>query len=293
MILYGGQVKKHVQQSACVDIQVVKNSIMVLRKIIFGWCPGKQMYVITINKSLHPVLRNSSMFSQMCKHISLQATCAIWELIVLLIGKKYSCPWRRAINILWWNRFHALPSGWTGHIWGWNPSAGESHPQCKRHSHFPWPWSLGKHNYLNPIIWNTKGLDQKTLQLYPRSAVCEIECDACLASVCICGGVNEATVTCLLLAVWLIILWCLLLPHGARPVWVCGRPGTRASSISPLHRRSKPARHAPVVGWIADASHCPPPSSSVRAITCLGCLMEMGTLCKGRGQRWFLCIEFL
>lgn len=125
------------------------------------------------------------------------------------------------------------------------------------------------------------------------SAVCEIECDACLASVCICGGVNEATVTCLLLAVWLIILWGLLLPHGARPVWACGRPGKRASSISPLHRRSQPARQAPTVGWIADASHCPPPSSSLRAITCLASLMEMGTLCKGRGHRWFLCMEFL
>jgi len=32
---------------------------------------------------------------------------------------------------------------------------------------------------------------------------------------------------------------------------------------------------------------------SLRATTCLASSMEMGTLCKGRGQRWFLCIEFL
>lgn len=97
--------------------------------------------------------------------------CSIWELIVLLIGKIYNCPLSRPINIFWWNRFHALSSSWTGQIWGWNPSAGESHPQCKSYSHFPWPWSPGKHNYPNPIIGNTKGPDQKTLQLYPRSAV--------------------------------------------------------------------------------------------------------------------------
>lgn len=92
---------------------------------------------------------------------------AVWKWIVLLIGKRYNCPLSKAKNILWWNRFHALSS----YIWGWNPTVGESHPQCKSHSHFPWPWSPGKHNYLNHIIWNTKGPDQKTLQLYPRSAV--------------------------------------------------------------------------------------------------------------------------
>lgn len=174
-----------------------------------------------------------SQFIQRKDTIPWQGMCALWMLIVLLIEKRHNCPLSKAKNILWWNRFHAMSSYWTGQIWGWNPTAGESHPQCKSHSHFPWPWSPGKPNYLNPIIWNTKGPDQKTLQLHPCSAV-----QCVRLSVCICGGVNEATVTCLLLAVWLIILWGLLLPHGARPVWACGRPGKRASSISPLHRRS-------------------------------------------------------
>lgn len=165
-------------------------------------------------------------------------------LIVLLIGKRYNCPLSKAKNIFWWNRFHALSSYWTGQIWGWNPTAHcrwipptVQEPFTFPLTLIPWKTQLPESHHLKYQRPGSKKHFSSILAVQ-CSAVCEIECDACLASVCICGSVNEATVTCLLLAVWLIILWGLLLPHGARPVWACGRPGKRASSISPLHRRS-------------------------------------------------------
>ncbi len=124
---------------------------------------------------------------------------SLWILIVLLIGKRHNCPLKQETSDE--TDFMQCPAIGQGKSEAEIPlhAAGESHPQCKSHSHFPWPWSPGKHNYLNPIIWNTKGPDQKHF-----SSILTVQCSA---------------VQCVRLSVMLAWQVCVFVVVLMRPLW--------------------------------------------------------------------------
>lgn len=144
--------------------------------LITWWCFNLQIIVYNFMEHLRNALSSSKGKIQSC-----QGVCGLWMLIVLLIGKRLNCPVSKTKNIFCWNGFQLLDRANRKSHCRWIP------PTVQEPFTYPLTLIPGKtqlpesHHlkYQRPGSKNTSALSSRC------SVVCEIECDACLASVCL------------------------------------------------------------------------------------------------------------